>query len=43
MQIESFKRHVYKLMRRQSFKGGLMTLMGEEWLLAALKPELIVH
>lgn len=43
MQIESFKRHTCKLMRKQSFKGGLMTLMGEEWLLAALKPELTVH
>ena len=30
-------------MRKQSFKGGLMTLMGEEWLLAALKPELTVQ
>ena len=30
-------------MRKQSFKGGLMTLMGQERLLAALKPELTVQ
>ena len=42
MQNESHKKHSHKPMRKKSFKGNLMTLVGEKWLLPALKSELIV-